>query len=126
MARNREENATVIALLVLGTLIAGVPLVFVLAAAWKVGFGFNRTTFVLVCAAIALVGVFALWVKGGAVVTPSEPDPEVVRMMQLGFWERLKWQYKQDWPYKYIGMALAFFGILLGIAYVEYIEPYLK
>ncbi len=47
-------------------------------------------------------------------------------MMQLGFWERLKWQYKQDWPYKYIGMGLVFLGILLAIAYVEYIEPHLK
>lgn len=126
MARNGEERATVIALLFLGALIAGVPLVFVLAAVWKAGFGFNRTTFVLVCAAVALVGVFALWAKGGAVVTPSEPNPEVAKMMQMGFWERLKWQYKQDWPYKYIGMALAFLTILFAIAYVEYIEPYLK
>ena len=126
MAHNGEERAVVIALLVLGAFIAGVPLVFVLAAAWKAGFGFNRTTFVLVCAAVALVGVFAFWVKGGAVVVPSEPNPEVVKMMQLGFWERLKWQYKQEFPYKYIGMGLVFLGALLAIAYVEYIEPHLK
>ncbi len=126
MARNGEHKATVIAMLVLGALVAGVPLIFVFVAALKAGFGFNRTTFVLVCAAIALVGFFALWVKGGAVLTPSEPDPEVVRMMQLGFWERLKWQYKQDWPYAYIGLAVAFLGFLLGVAYVEYVESYLK
>jgi hypothetical protein len=126
VARNGEEKAVVIALLILGAFIAGVPLIFVLAAVWQAGFGFNRTTFVLVCAAVALVGVFAFWVKGGAVVTSSEPNPEVVRMMQLGFWERLEWKCKQDRPYTYIGMGIVFLGILLAIAYVEYIEHHLK
>jgi hypothetical protein len=116
----------VIALLALGALIAGVPLVFVLAVAWKAGFGFNRTTLVLVCVAIALVGAFVLWVKGGAVVTPSKPDPEIVRVRRLGFWEQLKWQYKQDFPYEIIGIGLVFLGVVLAIAYVEYIEPHLK
>lgn len=126
MAYHENERATVIAILVLGALIAFVPLVLVLAATWKAGFGFNRTTFVLVCAAIALGGVFALWVKGGAVVTPSENNPEIVKVRQHGFLEQLKWQYKQDWPYSYIGMVLALLGFLIGIAYVVYIEPHLK
>ena len=96
---NNKDKAIVIALVVLCALIACVPLLFVLAEAWKAGFRSNRTTVALVVAAIALVGVVALWLRGGAVVVPAEPDPEVPKAKPLDHWSRLGWLYKRDSPY---------------------------
>ena len=126
MPHSNEEKAVFVSLVVLGAVIAGVPLLFVLAAAWKAGFGFNRTTIVLGLAAIALIGVFVLWLRGGAVIAPSEPNPEYVKARSLGFWGFLKWEAKRDLPYQLIGIGLFILGVLLAVAYVEYIEPYVK
>ena len=121
---NKENNgATLFALLFLAAIIVGAPLVFILVAAWDVGLGFNRTTFVLVCAAIALVGAFIVWVKAGVGRVPSERGPGACDMTQGSVWSRLACQYKHAWPYEYIGLGVTLLGIVLGILYVEYIAP---
>lgn len=53
MTNNENNRATLFALLFLAAIIVGAPLVLILIAAWKAGAGFNRTTFVLICASIA-------------------------------------------------------------------------
>lgn len=126
MPRNNEDKAILISLIAFGAFIAGVPLLFMLAAVWEAGFGFNRTTLVFMLAAFALVGVFVFWLKRGAVVVPPEPDPEVLKAKQLDFWGRLKWQYKQDFHYKVLGILGIVIAVLLAVGYVEYIEPLLK
>ena len=123
---NNKDKAIVIALVVLCALIACVPLLFVLAEAWKAGFRSNRTTVVLVVAAIALVGVVALWLRGGAVVVPPEPSPEVPKAKPLDHWSRVGWLYKRDSPYGLLGVLAAVVGVLFTIGYVKFIEPFLR
>ena len=123
MAYNKPDRATFFALLFLAAIIVGAPLVFIFVAAWDVGLGFNRTTFVLVCAAIALVGAFIVSVKAVAGTVPPKRDPGACDMTQGFFWSRVACQYKHAWPYDYIGVGIVLLGIVLGILYVEYIDP---
>lgn len=126
VSNSNKDKVTTLSLVVLGVFIAGVPFLHILALAWKAGFGLNRTTLVSVLSVIALVGVLVLWLKGGATAASSESESGSPRVDQLNFRGRVKWQYKQDFLYKLLGLLAIIVAVLLVIGYVEYIEPLVK
>jgi len=71
---------------------------------------------------LAVIGYFWVWLRKGIVFTGKQNPTIADQLEEMTFREKLWWAYRQDWPYRYIGMLLGFFGILLGIAYVEYGE----
>lgn len=126
MTNNENNRATLFALLFLAAIIVGAPLVLILIAAWKAGAGFNRTTFVLICASIALIGAFVLWVKAGAGTAPPQRDPNACDLTQGSLWSRLVCRWRREWPYTCLAYGVGMLGVALGILYVEYIDPLFK
>lgn len=68
------RKAAIVALGVLGALVAIIPSTVILCAAFAAGQQKDVMVFVLLLGVIGMITAFALWVTGGPIVTPIEPE----------------------------------------------------
>lgn len=68
------RKAAIVALGVLGALVAIIPSTVILRAAFAAGQQKDVMVFVLLLGVIGMITAFALWVTGGPIVTPIEPE----------------------------------------------------
>lgn len=114
-----EERATVI-LLIVFALVLVVPLLGMLAftAYESARIGLYQPTFIFICATVALIGAFWIWVSGRKYETKRQAD------WNLSLWKSLwSWSNPTEAPI-WVGPLLLLIAVLLAFFYVEYIEPY--
>lgn len=68
------RKAAIVGLGVLGTLVAVIPIIVILRAAFAAGQQQDVMLFVLLLGVIGMITAFALWVTGGPIVTPIETE----------------------------------------------------
>lgn len=113
------DRAAVILLIGLALVLVA-PLLAILAftAYQGEGIGFNRLTFVFICATMALVGAFWIWVSGGKSETRYKAD------WNLSIWKSL-WSFSNPVsPPIWVGPLLLLIAVLIAFVFVDYIEPF--